>query len=165
MDSLSPKHNLLEWKIIEAFLVTYTHTPKQGYSLHYVCMLGCFGRVRLCGTLWTTACQALLSKGFSRQEYWSVLPCPPPGHLPDPGIKTASLTFPAVAGVFLIAEPPGKSHLHYYLDIIGGITKSNQKAIRTIRTGKTEINKPIFFQKVLLWIKKTGVNKKCTSMR
>ena len=36
---------------------------------------------------WTIAFQALLSMGFSQQEYWSGLPCPPPGHLPDPGIK------------------------------------------------------------------------------
>ena len=152
MDSLSPKHNLLEWKIIEAFLVTHTHThqSKDTHPLHYVCMLGCFGRVCLCVTLWTTACQALLSKGFSRQKYWSVLPCPPPGHLPDPGIKTASLTSHAVTGGFLIAEPPGKSHLHYYLDIIGGIIKSNQKTIKTIRTRKTEINKPIFFSEDII---------------
>jgi len=39
------------------------------------------------GTLWTVAHQASLSMGFSRQEYWSGLPCPPPGDLPDPGIR------------------------------------------------------------------------------
>ena len=47
-------------------------------------------RVQLFVTLWTAACQAPLSMGFSRQEYWSGLPCPPPGDLPDPGIKPAS---------------------------------------------------------------------------
>ena len=41
-------------------------------------------------TPWTLACQAPLSMGFSRQEYWGGLPCPPPGDLPDPGIKPAS---------------------------------------------------------------------------
>jgi len=46
------------------------------------------------------ACQAPLSMGFSRQEYWSGLPCPPPGDLPDPEIKPMSLTFPALAGRF-----------------------------------------------------------------
>jgi len=40
---------------------------------------------------WTVACQAPLSMGFSRQEYWSGLPCPPPGDLPDPGIEHTSL--------------------------------------------------------------------------
>ena len=42
-------------------------------------------------TLWTIACQVPLSMGFSRQEYWSGLPCPPPGDLPHPGIEPASL--------------------------------------------------------------------------
>ena len=45
-------------------------------------------------TPWTVACQAPLSIGFSKQEYCSGLPCPPPGDLYDPGIETASLGFP-----------------------------------------------------------------------
>ena len=50
----------------------------------------CFSHVRLFSTLWTTTCQAPLSTGFSRQECWSGLPCPPPGGLPDPGVKPTS---------------------------------------------------------------------------
>ena len=46
---------------------------------------------------WTVACRAPLSVGFSQQEYWSGLPCPPPGDLPDPGIELASLVSPALA--------------------------------------------------------------------
>ena len=49
--------------------------------------------------------QAPLSLGFSKQEYWSGLACPPPGDLPNPGIEPRS---PALAGGFCIAEPPGK---------------------------------------------------------
>ena len=64
------------------------------------CVLSCFGHVQLYVTLWTIAHQAPLSMGFFRQEYWSGLPCPPPGDLPDPGIKPASLTSPALAGGF-----------------------------------------------------------------
>ena len=45
-------------------------------------------------TPWTAAHQAPLSTEFSRQEYWSGLPLPPPGDLPDPGIDQASLTAP-----------------------------------------------------------------------
>ena len=56
-------------------------------------------------TPWTVACQAPLSMGFSRQEYWSGLPCPPPGDLPDPGIEPVT---PALAGGFFTNEPPGK---------------------------------------------------------
>ena len=48
---------------------------------------GHFSRVQLFATLWTVACQAPLSMGFSRQEYWSGLPCPSPEDLPDPGIE------------------------------------------------------------------------------
>ena len=51
-------------------------------------------------TLWTVACQAPLSMRFFRQEYWSGLPCPPPGDLPDPGIEPASLMSSALAGGF-----------------------------------------------------------------
>ena len=54
------------------------------------------------------ACQAPLSMGFSRQEYWSGLPLPTLGDLPEPGIKPVSLKFPALAGRFLPAAPPGK---------------------------------------------------------
>ena len=51
-------------------------------------------------TPWTVAHQAPLSMGSSGQEYWSGLPCPPPGDLPDPGIEPASLLSPALAGKF-----------------------------------------------------------------
>ena len=60
-------------------------------------MLSHFSSVQLCVTLWTVAPQALLSIGFSRQEYWSRLPFPSPGDLLDPGIQSASLTSPALA--------------------------------------------------------------------
>ena len=60
---------------------------QQGPLQACVCLLSCFSRVHLFATLWTVACQATLSMGFSRQEYWSGLPRPPPGDLPNPGIK------------------------------------------------------------------------------
>ena len=53
-------------------------------------MLSCFSRVWLFATLWSAACQAPLSLGFSRQEYWSELPCSFLGDLPDPGIEPLS---------------------------------------------------------------------------
>ena len=56
--------------------------------------------VRLLATLWTLVCQAPLSVGFSRQEYWSGSPCPPPGDLPDLGVKPTSLISPALAGEY-----------------------------------------------------------------
>ena len=61
--------------------------------------------VPLFATLWTVAHQAPLSMGFSREEYWSRLPCPPPGDLPNPGIKFRS---PTLQSDSLPSEPPGK---------------------------------------------------------
>ena len=67
--------------------------------------------VQLSVTLWTVALQAPLSMRFSRQKYWSELPCPPPGDLPDSGIETASPARPALQADSLPTEPPGKSKL------------------------------------------------------
>ena len=66
----------------------------------FVCTVSHFSHVWLCATLWMVTCQAPLSVGFSRQEYWSGLPCPPPRDLTDPGIKPVSLMSPALAGRF-----------------------------------------------------------------
>ena len=70
--------------------------------------LSCFSDVQLFVTLWTIACQALLLMECSRQEYWSGLPRPSPGDLPNPGIKPVSLSSPALAGRFFTTVPPGK---------------------------------------------------------
>ena len=75
------------------FLNTYSTKVK---------LLSC---VRLFATPWTVAYQAPPSMEFSRQEYWSGLPFPSPGDLPDPGIKPRSSTFQADA---LLSETPGK---------------------------------------------------------
>ena len=62
-------------------------------------------RVQLFATPWAVAYQASQSMGFSRQEYWSGLPFPSPGDLPDPGIESRSPTLEADA---LPTEPQGK---------------------------------------------------------
>ena len=71
-----------------------------------------FSRVQLFATLWTVACQAPLSMGFSRhegkmacKEYWSGLSCPPPGDLPNPTVKPRS---PILQVDYLLSESPGK---------------------------------------------------------
>ena len=61
-----------------------------------MCVLSRFSRGRLFVTPWTVAHQAPLSRGFSRQEYWSVLPGPLPGDLPNPGTEPASPVAPAL---------------------------------------------------------------------
>ena len=72
-------------------------TPKGRPLILLSCVLS---RVQLFVTPWTIARQAPLSVGSSRQEYWSGLPCPPPGDLPNPGIEPASPTSPVLTGGF-----------------------------------------------------------------
>ena len=74
-------------------------------TIQFVCAQSC---PNLCKP-WTLACQALLFKEFSRQEYWSGLPFPTPGDLPDPGIESVSLVFPALTGMILHRENPKDS--------------------------------------------------------
>ena len=71
-------------------------------------MLSCCLVAKMCLTLQTAPCQALLSIGFPRQEYWSVLPSPPPGDLPHSGIETES---PALAGRFFNTVP---TRIHFF---------------------------------------------------
>ena len=73
-----------------------------------VCMPSHFSCVWLFATPGTVVHQVSLSMGFSRQEYWSRLLCPPPGDLPNRGIEPESLTSPALAGRVLPLAPPGR---------------------------------------------------------
>ena len=73
--------------VILSVMPTYRHS-----------VLSRFSCVQLFVTLWTVACQAPLSMGFSRQEYWSGLPFFTPGDLSDPGIEPASLVAPELVG-------------------------------------------------------------------
>ena len=70
--------------------------------------------VQLRVTAWTVALQAPLSMGFSRQEYWSGLLCPPPGDLPNPGIEPPSLLSPALAGGFFTTSTTWSNQPHSY---------------------------------------------------
>ena len=104
--------------VFEAYLSRATTSCGSSYYLDtalHVCMLSCFIGVQFLVTLWTIALRAPLSKGFSRQEYWSGLPCPPPADLPHPGIKPMS---PAALELqakffFFTVEPPQKTG-HYF---------------------------------------------------
>ena len=70
-----------------------------------LCMLGHFSCVQVSVIPWAVAHQAPLSMGFPKQEYWSGLPFPPPGDLPNPETEATSLT---LAGRFFTIEPTGK---------------------------------------------------------
>ena len=78
-----------------------------GRSMH-ACVLSHFSHVWLFETPWTVAHQAPWSMGFSRQKYWSGLPCPPPGDLPDPGLNLHLLRLLRWQAGSLPLAPPGK---------------------------------------------------------
>ena len=72
-------------------------TAVHGAKRKHRCEVKSLSHVRVFATLWTVACQASPSMGFSRQEYWSGLPFPSPGDLPEPGIKPGSPSLEADA--------------------------------------------------------------------
>ena len=82
------------------------------YAYSFACVLSCFSPV--CATPWTVAHQASLSMGFSRQEYWSGLSCPPPGDPPNPEIKPVSLTSPELAGGFFTTSTTWEAPNWFY---------------------------------------------------
>jgi len=69
-------------------------------------------------TLWTIVHQTFLSMGFSRQEYWSGLPGPPPGDLPDPRIKPASHYISWISGRLFTTSASWEAHIHDYYSTI-----------------------------------------------
>ena len=77
--------------------------------LIYSCVLNHFIGVQLLVIPWTIARQAPLSMGFSRQEYWSGLPFPSPGDLPNPGIEPPSLMSPVLTGMFFTTSTTCKA--------------------------------------------------------
>ena len=90
---------------------------------------------------WIVAHQASLSIGFFRQEYWSGLPFPPPGDLPNPGIEFTSPVFPALAGGFFTTVPPGKPpytcvcvcvHLYVHTHIHSPVHCSHPRSVHGI---------------------------------
>ena len=94
-------------------------------------------------TLWTIAHQASLSMGFFRQEYWSGLPFPPPGDLPDPGVETTS---PALQVDSLPAEP---------LEKLGHGQEGKRKASSSFFHSSAGIKKNENPRKYYLYIYKT----------
>ena len=92
-------------------------TPSPGLVFMPVCMgrAKSLRRVRLFAALWTVALQAPPSMGFSRQEYWSGLPCCLSGDLPDPGTELASLKSPDLAGWFFTTNTTWEAQCLPYL--------------------------------------------------
>ena len=112
-------------------------------------MLSHFSSVQLFATLWTIACQALLSMGFSRQEslYWS--PFPPPGNLPDQGSEPVSLMSPVLANGFFTASATWEAQEMQYL----GALSKNDRMISVLFQGKpfNITSNPTLYSKHLCW--------------
>ena len=101
-------------------MYSYVHYSKygapEGENIHVlnrytIASLACIHAklLQLCPILFrpmTVACQAPLSMGLPRQEYWSGLPCPLQGDHPNPGIEPMSFAFPELAGGFFTTAPP-----------------------------------------------------------
>ena len=92
-DELNPLTT--HWRSNIPLFTGFTHSMVKNLEAWHaeVCVGVCvshFSHVGPFAILWIVACQASLSMGFSRQEHWSGLPCPPPEDLPDPGIETAN---------------------------------------------------------------------------
>ena len=106
-------HELMRWVSAKG------HVQQSDSVIHTVtCVLSHFSHVRLFATLQTVTHQATLSMGFSRQEHWSWLPCPPPRDLPDLRIKPGSLRSPALAGRFFTTSAIWEApviHIHVFI--------------------------------------------------
>ena len=131
----------------DCFISVSLASPRQhGGNLKAVCVCVCMcacaqslSRVRLFATPWIVAHQAPLSMGFPRQEYWSWLPFPSTGDLPDPGIKPTSS---ALTGGLFTTEPPGKPNLRVRASQISlfHILAFLQWASIMLGSGATEMN-------------------------
>ena len=96
--------------------------------------------VQLFATPWTVALQAPLSLGFSRQEYWSGLPFPPPGDPSDPGIEPASLKSPASAGRFFITNATWEAlRLSRHLSYLRLSFKKIYDSVGTVRNLRNQL--------------------------
>ena len=120
-------------------------------------MLSHFSCVRRFVTLWTVAHQAPLCMGFSKQEYWSGLPFPPPGDLPNPGIKPVSVMSPAlIGGFFTPCAICSYNVLNAILDILEDIDGSDTDPVHVNPWEKDKIphgsgNKKVQRYKIISW--------------
>ena len=105
-----------------AYLLLDTGSPESTWSAQHLCVHVCSAAsacVQLFVTPWTVAHQAPLSMGFSRQEYWSGFPCPPPEDLPNPGIKPYFLCLLRWQVDSLFTESPGKPSISESWSVLG----------------------------------------------
>ena len=118
-------HNQVEFILRCKDCSTYAN-QSMWYITLLLLLLSCFSPVWLFVTLWTIALQVSLFVGFSRQEYWSGLPCPPPGDLPDTGIELIFPASPALQEMNSLPLSHRESQVWYLLLVILYKTKHSQ---------------------------------------
>ena len=118
-------------------------------------MLSCFSRVELCVSLWTAACQAPLSTGFSRQEYWSGLPCPPPGVFMTQGLNKHLLKSACICRRVLYHSATWEGFIIHsgFSQALHkkGSHASVQRCTGSFSTESTLIPKNIIFNQIIFW--------------
>ena len=113
---IHPPHPTEEWTILYILFSNSLFPLRHNSPCQHMCtccMLSHFSHVQFCVTPWTAACQAPLSVGFPRKEYWSGLPCPSPGDLHPPRDGTL-LSLPALAGGFFTTSTTWEACVNTY---------------------------------------------------
>ena len=139
------------WPRLVPFLVSLGRKPPASdYKVQILaagqcaCMLHCFTCVRLFATLWAIACQAPLSMGFSKQDYWNGLLCSPSGDLPDPGIEAVFLKSPALVWRFFTTSATREAlHLNIQQQLYFWCQVLILHSIPTVSLSKISITSPL----------------------
>ena len=124
------------------YLRNTAHKLKEIYHNYWVLYIqNRFNCVQFFATPWTVACWAPLSLGFSRQRYWSGLPFPHPGDLPDPGIEPVSLMSPVLSGGFFNTSTIWKALLGLRQTILVQVTKYKINIQTSVTSPKLTVTK------------------------
>ena len=124
-------------KLRDILLNEISQSQRDRYCMiPFILVLSHFSRVRVFVTPWTVAHQVPLSLGFSRQEYWRGLPCPPPVGRPDPGIAPPFLMSPALAGRFFTTSDTWKALQLYEVPTIVKFIETESKMLVAKSWGK-----------------------------
>ena len=105
-----------------------THKQTKNRSTMYVCVLSHFSHPILCNPMHCSP-PGFSALGFSRQKCWNGLPCPPPGNLPDPGIKPMSLMSPALTGRFFTTSASWEAQNYHMIQECLVINQKNTKKL------------------------------------
>ena len=123
----NPANITIKWVTWAFWLPSAYKGYMRFYTVLCVCASCRFSSIWLSVTLWTVTHQAPLSMRFSSQEYWTRLPYPPPGDLPNPRIKPAYLTSPALAGGFFTTSATWEAPWFTVISFVASLSLCLQK--------------------------------------